>query len=243
MAHHAAGSVKYYIAVNQDHLNDLARIRQWTNLKVGFERDTIWIRDFDYAQIHSTEVKSIPFKTAYYEKENKLIRINNLLPDRIVPSVLWTPIDRALTVKLPPFNHNFFGIEERLSIHLVASDKETSAVALVIDLPILNQYISTAPSVRLEKIYWSVLESNKAILLGTPLLPLPGKSFWQRSNFLLPTGLDFDLHILTEAINKKINPRNNQLVIWNEDCTYSLLPKENLVPLSRGSFQLTMAHS
>lgn len=239
MAHNATGSVRYYIAVKRAHLNDLAKIRQWNNLKVGFEDDTIWIRDFDYVQINSTEVKSIPFKTSYYEKDNKLILINNLLPDRVVPSLLWTSIDRALTVSLPSFNHNFFGLEEKISISLIATDKEAQAVAMITNRHVLINYISTAPTLRLQKIHWSILDSDKAILIGMPLLPLPGKVFWQRNDFLLPTGFDFDLHLLTDELNKRINPRNNHLVIWNDDCTYSLLPKENLVQLSRSSFQLS----
>jgi hypothetical protein len=239
MAHNASDSVRYYVAVKRAHIDDLAKLRQWNNLKVGFEEDTIWIRDFDYAQIHSITVKSIPFKSVYYEKDNKLILINNFLPDRVLPSLLWTSIDRALTVNLPSLNHNFFNIEEKVSIRLITTDNEAEAVAMITNRQMLKNYISEAPIIRLQKIYWSILDLDEVILLGTPLLPLPGKVFWQRNDFLLPTGIDFDLHLLTTVLNKIINPGNNHFVIWNDDGTYSLLPKENLVQLSRSSFQLS----
>jgi hypothetical protein len=35
-----------------------------------------------------------------------------------MPNLLWTPIERALSIDLPSFNHNFFGINQSVDIKL-----------------------------------------------------------------------------------------------------------------------------
>ncbi len=240
MANYVAVSVKYYLSISKDHLDDLAQVRQWGNLKVGFEEGLCWIKDFDYAQAHSVEVKSIPFKSIYYEKEGKLILLDHLLSERAVPSVLWTPIERALTIQLPSLNHNFFGIEEKLTVRLVEVQEETEGLAMITSLILLQNYIPSAPTLRLQNLRWCILNSGQVLLVGKPFLPLPGKIYWQRKDFLLPAGYDFDLPLLTDALHKRISPERSNWVLWNTDGSYSLLPKTNLIALSRSSFQLTM---
>jgi hypothetical protein len=241
MADHVAGSVRYYLAVKKEHIDDLVRIRQWTNLKVGFEEGLLWIKDLDYAQAHSVEVKSLPFKTIYYEKDGKLVLLDHLLSERTTPSVLWTPIDRALAVKLPSLNHNYFGITEKLSVRLVPTGNEMEGIAMIISLTVLKNYIETAPSFRLQHLRWCILHGNSALLIGKPFLPLPGKTYWQRKDFLLPAGVDFDLPLLTNALDELINPDRAYFILWNEDATYSVIAKTSMTSLSRSSFHLTMA--
>lgn len=239
MEKNAGGSIRYYLAVSAEYKNDLARIRQWSHLKVGFDEHLIWVKDFDYAQIHSGEVRSIPFGRAFYEKGNQLFPLDSQLPERFVPSLLWTPIDRALPVKLPSLNHHYFGIDERLQINLVQRDHEAEAVAMITSASVLGAYVRSAPSIRLEKIRWTMLEADQVFLLGTPLLPLSGDTFWARKDLLLPSGFDFELYLLSDTIQKLVNPARDCWVIWHNDSSYSLILKEQLVTLSRSSFRLS----
>jgi hypothetical protein len=239
MAEDVASDINYYLAIDETNKADLAQIRQWSKLKVGLEESILWVKDFDYAQINSVEVKSIPFKTLYYSKGSKLYLLNSQLPDRPLPSVLWTPIERALPVRLPSFNHNYFGIHEKINIQLVSSDVEAEPVAMILPIEILSTYITIAPAVRLEKIRWTILDGDNAFLLGKPLLPLPGDTYWQRKDLLLPTGFDLELSILSDVIQKRINPGRDCWAIWNADASYALVPKENVHPLSLMSFRLS----
>ena len=131
MATHAANDLSYYLLIADQFKSDLAGIRKWNNLRVGFDTGSVWIRDLDYVQVNSVEVKSIPYKTLFYEKDGKLYLQNSLLPDRNIPSLLWTPIERALPVKLPPFNHNYFGISEQVAVRIVPSAAESPSNVLV----------------------------------------------------------------------------------------------------------------
>jgi hypothetical protein len=240
MEEDVTSGVNYYLSIASANRDDLAGIRHWTNLKVAFEDTRLWIKDLDYAQAHSVQVKSLPVKTIYYEKAGRLFLLNSLLPERIVPALLWTPIERGLPIKLPDFNHNYFGIHDRLDVRLVTQEEEKEATAMLLTLDVLAPYITEAPTIRLNKIRWTILNKNEALLIGTPLLPLPGKTYWQRKDMLIPTGYDFDFFLLEDVISKQVNPGRMNITLWNSDGSYISVPKDSLTLLSRSSFRLSV---
>lgn len=237
MAKDASNDIVYYIQLEASRKDDLASIRSWSNLKVAFDSDFIWIKDFDFTQINSLEVKSISFKTCYYSKQGKLFFIDSLLPERNVPALLWTQIDRAISVKLPSYNHNYFGLNENIETKLVLSNDEHDSEAMITDITALKQYIISAPEIRLKNLKWTILNNTRALIVGLPMLPIKGEVYWKNKNMLLPAGYDFEFSILIDLINKKVNPENDNLVIWNTDSTYALIDKTDILPLSLSSFK------
>lgn len=240
MAKDVAGSIRYFVSVNQEYKDVLATLRQWNNLKVAFDDGLIWVSDFDYEQIHSTAVKSIPFKSVYYEKDSKLFLMNSRLPERSLPAVLWTSIDRAFPLTLPSLNHNYFGITESVSIQVVESEVEADAVAMITSIDRLNQYVATAPAIRLANLRWAVIDRTKALLIGKPLLPIPGETYWQRKDLLLPSGYDLDLFLVADILQKRLSPGRQNWVCLEKDNTCFQVPKESMMPLSISSFRQTI---
>lgn len=219
--------------------DDMVKLRLWNNLKIAFEGACIWIKDFDYNQINSIEVKSIPYKTIFYSREGKLYLQNSLLPDRFIPSLLWTPIGKALPITLPSLNHNYFGIQKKIEVNLIPSEEEHEVIAMIASKDALQQYIETAPSIRLYQLLWSVLNNNTFFIYGNPQLPIQGEVYWKRGDCLLPAGFDFELYMLANTYNSLLNPIGNFFILWNIDGTYSLIPKNELTTLSLSSFRLT----
>ncbi|OFY83688.1 MAG: hypothetical protein A3F72_12805 [Bacteroidetes bacterium RIFCSPLOWO2_12_FULL_35_15] len=242
MAQNASNDLSYYLVLDEVLKSNLGSIRSWNNLKIAFDEKQIWVKDLDYVQINSLEIKSIPYKTIFYAKQGKLFLLNSLLPNRNIPSLLWTAIDRALPIKLPSFNHNYFGIQEKISISIIPSEMENEAVAMATTVDSLKQFIETAPAIRLQKLNWVLLNNDRVFLFGKPLLPINGDVYWKRGDSILPTGFDFDLSLLSDTLNNILNPENLFLVVWNIDSTYSLIAKDELQQLSLSSFRKTMNH-
>lgn len=236
----AENATDYLICVKRQDIEHLGGLRQWENLFLAFEENIIWLKGFSPSQINSTLVKSIPFVERFYEKKGKLFPYHSTLPKGNLPSLLWTPIRRALRVTLPSFNHNYFGISEKISIKLVASQRERQAIAMQISLKDLEIYMSQAPEIRLKNLTWIIINQKEALLLGRPLLPLQGKVFWQNNDFLIPAGYDFDLFALSEVLNHKINPDNKNYVIWQGNSEFFYLPKSNFKALTLASFRLSI---
>lgn len=240
MANDATDNLNYFLLLEDDHQLFLGGIRHWNNLKVGFNKQGIWIKDFDYAQIQSTEVKTIPYKKVFYEKNGRLFPLNSLLPEGIVPALIWTPIDRAIPITLPSLNHNYFGVNEALTIRLVAVESEKESVAMIVDLDVLRDYLEHVPEVRLKNLSWCILDDYTACILGTPLLSIQGEVFWQSDVFLIPSGLDLELHVLKGELKNLLEVGDSDRIMWLRSGNYLKLVHTDLQPLSRASFRMNI---
>jgi hypothetical protein len=236
MAIDSAGSVAYFLLLPLEHKDYLGAVRHWENLKVGVEEGVIWVKDLTTVQIDSVEIKSIPHKTLYYTSGPSLYKQGSLLPDRAIPSLLWTPVARGLPIELPPYNHNYFGVNERIAVRLVSTDQEQEAYAMLASMEALQAYVQSAPAIRLKHIRW-VIANEKSLLLGTPLLPIQGDVYWRLNDFLLPAGCQFEFPLLAETIQALLNPKGDHWIVWQTDGRYWKLAKEDVRPLSIASFR------
>jgi hypothetical protein len=231
----------YFLEINKEHKDFLGAVRHWENLKVAFESNTIWIKDFSTEQINGIEILQIPYAKIYELKENLLFEKDKLLPIKKLPSgLLWTPILRALPVTLPKFNHNFFGVEDAIQITLKRSEDAREAYALLVEYQELKSYIESAQKFRLEPLRWVVVD-NKALILGNPLLPLKGTTYWFLNDFLMPSGYDFEWYALAKILQEKLNSSKENIILWNKDNSYSSISKNNIKELSISSFRLTFS--
>lgn len=241
MAIHSSDRVNYFLSLPLQHKDFLGEIRHWGNLKIGFEDDLIWIKDLNLVQIDSVEVKSIPYKEIYYASGDKLFLKGSLLPSRRIPSLLWSPIHRGLSLELPRSNHNYFRVASKANVRIVTSAVEKESYGLLVAIDELQKFIETAPSIRLKNLRWVIVD-NKALILGNPLLPLNGDVFWKRDNFLLPSGFDLELPILTSTIAELINKEQDHWIVWNKEGSYYAIDKRLFSPLSISSFRLTITN-
>lgn len=239
MATDATGSIGYYLCIPESAKNQLANIRHWGHLKLGNEQGQVWVKGFAETEIQSIEVLSIPYKVLYREEGAKLYKLNSRLPDRNIPSLLWTGIDRAIPIDLPSFNHNFFGIADKVDIALVFSEQERPVVAQMVALDLLRDYLISAPQVRLNPIKWLIV-GTEALLIGTPELPLNGHAYWRQDSFLVPAGLELSPSILVPSLKKRLNPDGEYWTLLKEDGSFFQVKKTYLKSLSLGSFRLSI---
>jgi len=240
MAENIADDLTYFLQLDVQNKDFLSPIRHWNNLKVGIEEGSIWVKNFTEKQLGMVELKSIPFATLYYSKDNYLFPTASLLPARKVPSLLWSPADRALPIKLEGFNHNLFEIPGQINMRLVPSENEQQACALLTDSHLAGCYIKKAPAFRLNPLSWAVIGNNQIFIKGEPLLPLNGSTYWQRGSFIYPVGFMPEFSIMEAIAAREMDPTGENLIWWRDEQHYSLLPVTALKPLSIASWRLTM---
>lgn len=164
----------------------------------------------------------------------------SLLPSRHISDVLWTPIDRALRIESPSYNENYFGLYDQIKIRIVSSEMCNAPSAMLVDLDLLENYLTSAPAVRLERIKWVLVNGNKALLLGSPLLPLKGSTYWQRGRHYLPEGFDLELFSMEFSVEKKLSDDVASFLFWSEEATFQIIEEKEFISLSRSSFRLTL---
>jgi len=239
MAKYTANPVTdYLLELPATHKELLGHIRHWDNLKAAFEGDNLWLKDISSEQADSTLIKALPYSKLYYAKDGLLFLKGSLLPVKKMPQALWSPLVYALPVSLPAINHNYFGINQKIAITILPSQKEQPAYAVLAEKAAAGNYIQTAPKVRLSKLTWVGI-NNSLLIAGTPLLPVAGRSYWLSNDFLLPLGFDFELPLLAKKLKQQIDPDNSTLILWQHNNTYLSIKKEAFMPLSISSFRLT----
>ena len=242
MAEDPSNDVIYFLEIGKPHLDYLGPVRHWSQLRIAAAADAYWVRGLTAAQLESPGIRSIPLKKLYYMRDGQsqlLFPIGGAVPVKRLPSDLqWTPLEKAMPLEYPSYNHNYFGLSEKLSVRLVASSQEEEPVALLVSVRLLGDYIPTAPAVRLGPLSW-VIADDRALVLGRPLLPLPGQPYWRRGNHLLPAGLDLEWPVLAETLDRELNPDGDCWLIWEEHGGYLAFQRRAFRPLSISSFRLS----
>jgi hypothetical protein len=233
------GVTEYWLRLPSKYKHKLSQIRVWKTVRMATDMDDVWVRGISPNQLNSEEIRSIPFKKIYFQHENALFLLGGNLPEEhLKTSLLWSPIDKALPAEMPDYNFNYFGVDEKIQFNIVPSSVERSVKAQLVDLTLLDAIIPTIPAIRLQPIEWTLLD-EKALLIGTPLLSIPGKTFWQQQQFLLPTGYDFEYPELSSYFNKIINQNSNDYIVVNTDNTYYNVPKDKFKKLTISSYRLS----
>ncbi len=216
----------------------LGSIRDWKNIQIAVEDETIWLKGFIEEQAAAPEIQQLPDFILYELRDGLLFRKEALVPSKKMrTALLWIPIDKALQLSLPPSNQNYFGIHEQVRIELKESNEEHPVIALLSNIADIKESIAALPKFKLEKIKWTVL-GDKALFMGTPLLSFPGKTYWTKDRHLLPAGLDFEFKNLSTLLQQKYNQEEGWL-LWNGNGNYLSIKETDFRPLSVSSFRLT----
>lgn len=239
MAEYTQNPIIYYATIDITHKEKLGYFRLWTNLKLAYDDKLIWLKDLTEDQIVEYKLRSIPGCCIYIEKAGKLYPKDSLLPCGKTPSLLWTPIARAIPVTLPRFNDNFMGLgDNKIDIDLEPSANEQDVFAMMVNRRELEQYILTAPASRLRNLKWTVLSDEKMFIVGTPLLPIKGEVFWRYKHLLLPAGFNFNYPILSDYINR-VCTSEGIYICWLNASDYIKIEIDKMEDLSIASFKIT----
>lgn len=216
----------------------LGSIRDWKNIQMAIDDDTVWLKGFIEEQAAAPEIQQLPDFILYELRDGLLFRKEALVPSKKMrTALLWIPIDKALQLSLPPSNQNYFGIHEQVRIELKESNEEHPVIALLSNIADIKESIAALPKFKLEKIKWTVL-GDKALFMGTPLLSFPGKTYWTNDRHLLPAGLDFEFKNLSTLLQQKYNQEEGWL-LWDGNGNYLSIKETDFRPLSVSSFRLT----
>ncbi len=206
---------------------------------MAVEGDDVWVTGFEPEQITRADVQAIPYKRLYVSNGRQLFPIGSRLPERPEPALLWSPIERGLPLTLPTYRGNYVDLSPVPPLRLVHTIQEQTETALLVAVSALRTYVETAPAVRMKPLSWVLLNAEQAFVLGGPLLPLPGPTYWQQGQFLFPVGYDLDLPLLVDDLNSHLNPIGQDWLLWHLDGTYDRIPRTAFQILSIRSVRTT----
>lgn len=229
--------------LEKSHRQLLENIRHFGNLEAAEDDVSLWLRGFTDVQWESVAWRSIPWKRKYGLQNGLLIPEGARLPVKKLPDdIHWKTIREALPLERPDYNNNFFGLSgnQKVTFKLVRTEQPQEEAALLTKLEHLASYAENASATRFEGLEWVVIDHQYALLIGTPLLPLSGKSYWQKGMHLFPSGLVPELPGLLPFLKEVLKPEEGMRMLWSEDGELCPLYVTNFESLSRASIRKTI---
>jgi hypothetical protein len=217
-------------AADRDHLG---AVRILGGLLAAELEGHLWLRGIPFDSKMPMEVRKLPAHTTWELNETgELRQTGALTPSARLPEMEWKPLPEFLPVEpptsaLPGLPKGYFNVQ------LAPSDTEQKAEVLRISIDALKTYCETAPEARLQKLHYAVANDGECLVMGEPLLPLPGRTYWRRGPLLLPAGFDFDPPTIGGLVEQEMAVGKPASYLFEVNGTWECIPSECWQKLSR----------
>jgi hypothetical protein len=227
------------IVLSQADKAALGTVRCYPGLQAAEDNDIIWLRGIPAQEKIDMRIRQLPGLHTYkLDEDNNLFPPGGLTPVSKLKPLSWVPLPEFIKVELPV--SGLPGkIHQRQSIRLLPSRSVEEGNAILTELDIWKAYAETAPLVRLQQTRFAVAENNKVLVIGTPMVPVPGKAYVLRDTVLLPCGFEFDPPAIAELIVSRLNPLKEAFLLFDVNGNWEKIPTEWLVPATRSAIRLT----
>ncbi len=224
---------------NLNNIESLGNVRCMEEIQIAIDENLIWLRGIIDTPDIDIKIKQLPAKDTFIINENNLLFApKSLTPISLIPVLEWKPIKELIKVETPiaamPGNPN-----EKVEIKLKQSNLNKNGDALLATLAIWKEYSEIASAIRLEQLKFAVSEKNEVLIVGNPLPPIPGNEYWLENGILLPCGYNFEIPIVADLINKKLNDKNDSILLFNLNGTFQKIDRSFLVKARRSAIRLT----
>ena len=220
----------------------LGTVRCMEGLRAAEEEYCIWIRGINALLEMDKELLRLPAThTFIIDEQNNLFLPGGLTPVAILKALEWRALTEFITVEAPtaalPGKTN-----DKITLKIIPSAIVRKGAALLTTLHVWKQYAETASETRLFATRFAVAEKNQVLIVGDPLPSLPGIEYWQTGDVLLPSGHDFELSIMQEFVNKKLNENKSAVILFDKDGSWQKIDKSFFVISKRSAIRLTPIH-
>jgi MoxR-vWA-beta-propeller ternary system domain bpX2 len=229
----------FIVVLTEKDRDALAAIRLFPNIEVATFMAQIWLRIPLSNEGLATEIRQLPLVETYLLDENELLYplggvtpVGKLMPMSWMSLPLFMPIE--LPVSVMPAE-----VSETVNTQIVASAKEQKAMALCTTSTEWLAYVITAPEVRLKRLKFAVSDANNVLIVGEPLPPIEGETYWLSNNIFMPSGYDFELPIVSELIYQKENLQNQAFLCFNTEGSHHRIEELDFVLATRSAVRLT----
>jgi hypothetical protein len=230
---------EHIIVLQKKDKQALGAVRCLSGLLAAVEYDLIWVRGIFAAGDADKKIRQLPaIRSFTLDEQESLFPVGSLTPVGKLREMDWEPLEDFIGLEIPT-SAMPGQVTEKYWPGLIASSRVAEGNALLTSLDVWRSYAETAPQARLEKIRFAASANKQVILLGTPLPPVPGKEYWMNNNILLPSGLDFEIPVVSALIAKKFNPANDHILLFDDDGSWDKIAADSFVPVTRSAVRLT----
>jgi len=203
------------------------------------EAGQLWLRGLPATGPLPLALRQLPALASYdADAEGRLFPAGRPTPTGRLPELAWLPLAAFIPLEMPTAalpGHR----PAPFAVRLVPSAAPRPGAALLTTLAALASYVEAAPAVRLAGLRFAVSAQRQALIMGTPLPPIPGQEYWLSAGLLLPAGFDFEVPLVAKLLAIQRANAAADVLLFFPDGEYEVIPTAQLHPVSRSAVRLT----
>jgi len=212
----------------------LGRVRELPGLEVCAPEEDVWVRAANLSEELAPLFDSLPGVQYQAADDGQLLRRDHRVPHGYLPEGPWIALDQWLVIELetPALGGT---TPEPMMPRMIACTETQEANLLLASEADWLAYVVSAPQVRLDRLAFALSEDGSAVIRGTPLPPIKGTRFVERSDVAIQAGWNceppLDAEVLAESLG--LDEENVALIFADGQCEQ--VPTNQFVQASRAS--------
>lgn len=231
----AEGISTYYLKIPKQFKTRLWNLLSFKQVVVAENSDWIWLSGMQSSDLLNPLFNSLPHRIWYREIQGKIYQSGKFIHESLPKNLEFIPLQDLFAEDL---QWNVFESElfcQELDNPLLPSIDEQPCNWMLVEKEPLEESLLKYSEIRLS--YLSGIQINNQFLLqGFPLLPIPGKCFWQYQDLIIPAGFNFKWPFLMDTMSQKFSLSGKNWVFFDENSNWFAVPKIDLVKLHRKIF-------
>lgn len=209
----------------------LLPLRLEKNLEVADDGDSLWCIARAASKELVRKLRGCADEFFELQNETRLVPIGARLAVQTLPTLDWQKlIDWFLpetpTLALPA------ELPSQVGLRVVRGGPVRPANLLISARPDWVRYARRAPLIRLRQ--WSfAVDSDRALIRGTPLPPIPGEPFVEDQGIAVQCGCTWSPEVPAEVLARMLHLSAGELVLFHEDATYDRIPASSFTLATR----------
>lgn len=213
-------------------------LRLLRGIEVAIDGEVLWLRSRSADETVFAATRALPATARYEWAEDDLLKPEGaILPVRRLPVLQWCDLRQWACVALPIANVPA-ALPAPALIRAIPSHVAVEANALLVPLAPFLEWAEQGPVLRLERLRFAANPAGAALVLGTPLPPLPGRFCVETDGIVVPAGLALHPIATAAVLRRVLNAPSDAIVFWDE-AGPRILSAESFVPLRRSAARLT----
>lgn len=221
----------WFVQVQADMRELLARFRHRLDLQAATDQESIWVRCQDREPV---ELRSIPHAEFFQLVDENLLRpAGQTLATHNVPQLHWKTLADLLTVELPAaaFCSSTYSA---VPISLVPAKVERPSNVLIADRATFASYAISLPSLRLS--CWRMaVDQQRVVIWGSPSPSIPGQRFYESHGVAVPAGWETNPVSDPETVSElfALNEGDLALLQAQEQVVAEIVPHDAFIAVQR----------
>lgn len=212
----------------------LSQLRTQPGLQICEEQELLWLRTSELDEALSKAVRALPGRRFTVLPDQQLLPVGKHVPHGYLPEGPWTDLRQWMTLQIQPPRFSAVAGAE-VAWQLVRGGEPAEANVLLTDARFWREYAIRAPRIRLDRLGFALSENAQAVLRGTPLPPLPGIRFVERSGVAAPAGWIWMPAVDADVLQAALDLAPQDLALLYKDGTWDHIPAEAFVQATRSA--------